>query len=41
MMKFEELTEENIQQLAQIYWDREKTYDARMAKLSSIIGKSG
>jgi hypothetical protein len=40
MMKFDELKEEDVQQLAQIYWDREKTYDARINELSALIGKS-
>lgn len=39
-MKFEELQEHDVQHMAQVYWDRDKTYDERMAELSSFIGKS-
>jgi hypothetical protein len=39
-MKFEELQEQDVQHMAQVYWDRDKTYDERMAELSSFIGKS-
>jgi len=39
-MKFEELKDDDIQYMAQVYWDRDKSYDERMAELSSFIGKS-
>lgn len=39
-MKFEELTPEQISDLNEIYWSRELSWDERMKKLSSYLGKS-
>jgi len=39
-MKFKELTEEDIQKIAYIYYDKEKSYDDRMNAISAFIDKS-
>jgi transposase len=39
-MKFEELTEEQISKISEIYWNRDLTWDIRMKNLSDLIGKS-
>jgi hypothetical protein len=39
-MKFEELTDEQVQHLSSVYWDRDRSYDDRMAELSKFLGKS-
>ena len=39
-MKFEELTDEQIIEMSNLYWDRELTWDERMKRLSSLLGKS-
>jgi len=40
MIKFEELTPEQISEISKIYWDRELTWDQRMESLSQYLGKS-
>lgn len=39
-MKFEELTDEQVQYLSSVYWNRERSYDDRMSELSQFLGKS-
>lgn len=39
-MKFEELTDEQIIEMSNLYWDRDLTWDERMKRLSSLLGKS-
>lgn len=39
-MKFNDLTKENIKEIYKIYWDRELSWDERLNKLSSYLGKS-
>ena len=39
-MKFEELSDEQISKMSDIYWNRDLTWDQRMKSLSDLIGKS-
>ena len=39
-MKFEDLTQEQILQISEIYWNRNLTWDERMKKISSYLQKS-
>ena len=39
-MKFEELNDEQISKMSDIYWNRDLTWDQRMKSLSDLIGKS-
>lgn len=39
-MKLDDLTPEQISVIAQIYWDKEKSWDERMKLLSDYLGKS-
>jgi hypothetical protein len=39
-MKFEELTQEAIKTITEIYWNTELTFDERMRKISEMIDKS-
>lgn len=39
-MKFEELNDEQISKMSDIYWNRDLTWDQRMKTLSDLIGKS-
>lgn len=39
-MKFEELTQDEVQKLSEIYWNRELSWDDRMDQLSDYLGKS-
>ena len=40
MMKFEELNDDDKKYLAEVYWDKDRTYDDRMSELSGFLGKS-
>jgi len=39
-MKFEDLTDEQITKMSEIYWNRDLTWDQRMTNLRDLIGKS-
>jgi hypothetical protein len=39
-MKFDELSDEQISKMSEIYWNRDLTWDQRMQSLSDLIGKS-
>ena len=39
-MKFNELTDEQIQKAKEIYWDKNLTWDQRMKSLMDFFGKS-
>lgn len=39
-MKFEELTDDQILEMSNLYWNRELSWDERMKSLSSLLGKS-
>jgi len=39
-MKFEELSNDQILEMSQIYWNRELSWDERMKRLSSFLNKS-
>lgn len=39
-MKFEELTDDQILEMSNLYWNRDLTWDQRMKKLSDLLGKS-
>jgi hypothetical protein len=39
-MKFEDLTDEQISKMSEIYWNRDLTWDQRMTNLRDLIGKS-
>ena len=39
-MKFEELTNDDISMISELYWNRELTWDNRMKQLSEYTGKS-
>lgn len=39
-MKFEELTDDQILEMSNLYWNRELSWDERMKNLSSLLGKS-
>jgi hypothetical protein len=39
-MKFEELTDDQILEMSNLYWNRELSWDERMKNLSSFLGKS-
>ena len=39
-MKFEDLTDDQIIEMSNLYWNKELTWDERMTKLSDLLGKS-
>jgi hypothetical protein len=39
-MKFEDLTDDQIIEMSNLYWNKELTWDERMTKLSNLLGKS-
>jgi hypothetical protein len=39
-MKFEELTDDQILEMSNLYWNRELSWDERMKNLSNLLGKS-
>jgi hypothetical protein len=39
-MKFEELTDDQILEMSDLYWNRELSWDERMKNLSNLLGKS-
>lgn len=39
-MKFEQITQEDVEKISAIYWNREVSYDNRMEQLKEFFGKS-